>query len=361
MKTQLVCSVDVSRVLMFATLASWERRPELQRLCALGGDTGTIDPRRAAESLPGLSDTACRNLLRHLAYLELIDRHGALTDLGRRCAETGEAPTWELGAFDMLVAVHPLFGRRVLGVNRREARAGDRSFEVVEAPSWLRPDAAQVDACALGSFARVSLVGFPAPRGMGTRCFVEAADPATLVWDLDLATGENRWSLRGEVRADDGPRAYETAPESVEPAQVAGLYAAWERRLDGRTGRVGIDWDGALQASGRETFLRTLHYPRVQVGALGTFEDVHVEDVPVGPRNATAARAWALGLTAAAVAAEDAYCPPTRVSEAFGSVVHGTPLAPQAGGVPVYAELAATTMPHRTRWQLAAALDLSLE
>ena len=107
MKATLEAEVEVREVAVFAELAVWEKRPDLQALCAAAQDRVSLDEEAIATVLPGLSLRARENLLRHLSYVGLTGRDGAPTALGRRCATTGAAPAWEQGGYRLLVAFPP--------------------------------------------------------------------------------------------------------------------------------------------------------------------------------------------------------------------------------------------------------------
>jgi hypothetical protein len=122
-------------------------------------------------------------------------------------------------------------------------------------------------------------------------------------------------------------------------------------------------YDGAAPA-GRDSFLRTFSYPQVKAGELGTFRDVVVDGVPVGPSGAAEARSWALALALARIAEADAYCSKDAWATTWDAVVRGTPLDPEAGEPPAPVEVSAragTPLPARTRWLLCAPSDLAVE
>jgi hypothetical protein len=122
-------------------------------------------------------------------------------------------------------------------------------------------------------------------------------------------------------------------------------------------------YDGKAR-SGHETFTRTLPYPEVTLSEFGSFRDVQVESVPVGPANAPEARAWATALATARVASANVYCSPSGWLKTWESVVAGTPLEATAGAAPLQsAVIAAGTPPlaSRLQWLLQAPSDLTME
>lgn len=361
MKAQLRSEAELWDVAVFAELAVWERRPELQLLCSIAQKRGALGPDDVDRVLPGLSGTARENLARHLTYLRLLDERGALTPLGRRCAETGEAPAWELGGYRFLVAVHSLFRCHLLGFMRVPGDRKDTDFQLERVPPWLRPDPDRVWTSAIDSAVRFTLQRLPAPPGAGAdpRCRAEALRPATVVWQIDLESGQNAWHIEGELGSG---RTFRSPPESVPAQELTGLLTAWDRRWSPNRRRVSMAYDGHA-TDGHDSFLRTFEYAGVEAGDRGTFREVVVEDVPVGPASSAEARSWARALAIARVAAADAYCPNDAWAKEWDAVVRGTPLDPGAGTAPAPDELDGNEEPFqaRTRWLLRAANDLAME
>ena len=132
MKASLKTEVEIQDIAVFAELAVWEKRPDLQLVCNTAQDQGTLNADAIDVVLPGLSPRARENLLRHLRYIGLVDRNGALTALGRRCASSGEAPAWEQGVYRLLMASHPLFDSHVLDFRRAPGDWHDHDFSNFE-------------------------------------------------------------------------------------------------------------------------------------------------------------------------------------------------------------------------------------
>jgi hypothetical protein len=358
MKTTLRAEVELWEVEVFAELAVWELRPELQRLCAAVPEGGSLGPEQVDAALPGLSATGRQNLIRHLKYLHILEEDGTLGRAGNRCVETGEAPAWELGVYRFLVAVHPLFERSVLGFQRVSSDPLDRDFEGLgDLPDWLVPAPRRIWRSVFDANEKFTVHSLPAVRGSAPRCRAHQLPPARLEWHIDLDSNHNEWTLSGEVGDADGRKPFRSQPRSVTAAQIAGVFATWDSRYSHGTGRVEIAYDGK---AGRETFRRDFRYPRVCVGALGEFEDVLVEDVPVGPSTPAAAQAWALALLLARIGEGDAYVTRAEWAASWDDVVRGTPLNPRAGPAPEPTSLPRTTPP-RVRWLTAAATDLAME
>lgn len=361
MKALLQSEVELWNIAAIAEIAVWERRPELQHLCAVVPERGTLGPGEVDRVLPGLSDAARRNIVRHLSYLRLIDDRGELTLLGRRCAATGQAPAWELGGYYFLVAVHPLFRCHVIDFQRAPADGKDWNFNSTESvPAWFRPDPDRVWTSAFDGTLKFTLQRLPSPHGADPRWRASKLPPAKLVWKIHLESGENTWHIEGEL---EGPRAFRSQPESVLPQKLTSLFAAWDDRWNPGTRRVAMAYDGTA-AAGRDSFIRSFRYPEVKAGELGTFSDVVVDGVPVGPGSAAESRSWAIALGIARIAAADVYCSKDAWATEWDAVVHGTPLDPDAGKVlapDAVGDLGGKPLPVRTRWLLCAPSDLAME
>jgi hypothetical protein len=362
-KTVLQSDVELWKISAFAEVAVWERRPELQRVCTMAPERG-LGPAEIDQALPGLSETARGNIIRYLNYLRLIDDGGALTALGRRCAATGEAPAWELGGYSFLVSAHPLFRCHVIAFRRAPGEDQDRDFQDLDdTPAWFRVDPGRIWTCGFDGDVKFTIHALTAPRGAGPKCRARTLPPARLVWNIDLDSGQNAWHIEGEVPGERERRRFRTRPESVRPESIAGMFAAWEKRWNPASRRVSMAYDGKAR-DGRETFLRTFRYPQVEAGGFGTFADVMVENVPVGPSGPAEASQWALALAIARVTDADAYCSREGWAREWGAAVSGTPLEPGAGKAPTLETITnatARSLPGRTRWLLAAASDLAVE
>lgn len=351
MKVSFTGMVELWSLTVFAELAVWEKRPELQRLCASGATIGDVEIDRA---LPGLSDTGRRNILRHLEQTRLVDAAGVLTALGRACAKSGDAPAWELGVYNFLIATHPLFGHHVLDFERSGEDARPAFDGLASVPSWFVVEPDRIWTSAVQGGGRFSIQSLPALRGEDPRCVAKSLAPAALRWELDPLSGNNTWRVEGTV-ADT---TFTSPPGTVATDRVAGVYARCERRWDERQQRLLMAYDGGA-ARGDDRFIRRLRHGKVDAGDLGCFDDVVADAVPVGPATAAQAREWALALTLARTGEADAYCSRAAWERHWTTTIAGTPLETTAGVPPdPAAVLAASGLTARGRWLLAAALDL---
>ena len=365
MQASLTAQVDLWDIAVFAELVVWEMRPDLQVLCAGAQTRGCLDEDAIDAILPGIPARGRSNLLRHLRYIHLIDRSASLTHLGRRCASLGEAPAWEQGAYYLLAASHPLFGCHVLDFKRCQGDAFDRDFDNLEPiPNWLRADAKRVFTSALDRSTRFSLGAFPAARGTDSVCRRWEMEPGALRWEIDLETGRNRWTIEGHLGTAAERRSFKSAPESAEPSELVGLFGEWESRWDARQGLVAMEFDGKMAVGGRETFRRNMSFEHVRVGRFGTFDEVVVRDVPVGPATDRDARSWASAIVVAQTEAADAYVAPPTWRAAWSDAIEHTPLSGRAGDVPDVANLrqvAGRPLRARTGWLLSAGQHLRME
>lgn len=361
MKTELRAPVELMDISIFAELAVWEPRPELQRLCRAAEEKRRLDADLVASVLPGLSASACRNLLRTVEYLRLTSSDGVLTELGKRCAKTGEAPAWELGVYTFLVARHPCFDVWPVAFRREPADGQDRDFSSLEElPGWFTPKPNESWVSAFEDGTRFTIAAFPSRPGQNAAVRIRSLPPATLVWALDLASGKNRYHVEGHV---EGAGALRTTDMMVPEREVTALFGQWERRWNAAAGRVMMPYDGGADNSGRDSFVRTLHYKKVGAGQRGAFELAKVEGVPVGPSSPQEARSWALALALASSESLGTFVTPSAWKRAWEQVIAGSPLQSGAGAAPdslTVLEQSRTLSP-RLRWLLAAPADLSLE
>ena len=368
MKARLETDVEIRDVAVFAELAVWEKRPDLRILCATAQDRGALDEAAIDTVLPGLSQRARTNLRRHLSDLRLVDPDGgALTGLGRRCASSGEAPAWEQGVYRLLVASHPIFDSHLLDFIRAPDDPFDRDFDRREAlPSWLRPERDRVFASVFERSRRFSVAGFPAERGQNPACRSGETITGKLRWDIDLASGGNQWTIEGQVSGGwrKGGGKFRSEPESVESNELDELFADWEPQWNMEVRRVAMAYDGKVMEDGHEPFLRSRQYGRKQVRDFGSFDEVVVRDIPVGPATKDDARIWATAILVARSEAGDGYMASDDWRSEWAAAIEDTPLAAWAGDAPDpvgLSEVNGRPLAPRTRWLLAAGADLSME
>lgn len=364
MKTVLRAPVELFAISIFAEVAVWERRPELQRLLRSVAPGGMVDTAVVAAALPGLSDSALRNVVKTVEHMRLIEANGAIAEFGKECLASGDAPAPELGVFTILVAKHICFNAWPIGFRRERADGQDRDFSsLVEVPSWFEPSPTWIWTSGFEDKQGFTISSFPAAAGQSARCRLDILPPALLHWEMDLSTGENRLHVEGETGSAGKSIHFQTRDIYVSNDEVLTYFPDWEPRWDGATGRVLLAYDGAADQDGRDDFLRTITYAKVQAGHRGTFSSPKVEGVPVGPPGASEATAWATALSLARVRAAGAYVTPKSWATVWCTVLTNTPLAPAGGAVPDISSLLnqQPNLSPRLRWLLAAGTDLTME
>lgn len=363
MRAVLQTKIPLWNIAMFAELAVWERRPELQRLCLAAQAGGRLDAALAASQLPGLSERAYANLLRSLAYLQLIDGQGQLTAFGRRCAETGEGPAWEQGVYHLLVAVNPLCGGCILDFIRANDDEKDHDFSDLErVPAWLQPGREHVHTSVFER-TNFSLAAFPCPRNEAPKCRGTKLPDASLAWTVDLTTGDSRWYIEGAVGSRD-IRRFRTDDVPLTLPNVTGFFGLWERRWDTRRGFAAIAYDHGVGADGSEDFRRTWKYSDIEVTPDLHFDSISVDDVPVGPASDADARAWAAAIAVGKTGAADTYVTPSAWHLRWQEAAELPPLRGRAGQPPdptTVRKVGDRPIAARTCWLLAAAADIGTE
>lgn len=365
MRANLESEVELWELAVPAELAVWERRPELQRLCAAIDDDRPLDETVVEHHLPGLSTRGRTNLIRSLVEMRLLDDQLRVSAFGRRCAKTGEAPAWEMGVYRLWVACHPLCGSLFLDFAREPGENDDRDYSnLSELPQWLRPSAQRVYESALfDEVCRFSVVRFPGPHRTAPPCRSRRLEPARLTWGINLASGENQWRITGQVEAGGARRDIRNLRGSLDAEAVVGLHARWERRWDRAGGRALIAFDGRVGADGGENFLRTMNYERVAFPEFGEFAPVEILELPVGPASEADARAWATAVTVGRVEAAGGYIAPSQWHDIWHEAVRGTPLDGRAGAPPAPGAVEVIDrrpLRPRTRWLLTAPADLDM-
>lgn len=362
MKTKLRAEVEVTAVTVLAEVAVFERRPELALVCRAAAQRGGLDVQLFDSVLPGLSEAARSNLRRHCEYLGLCDGEGRLTEAGRHCAERSEAPIPEQGVYTFWVAQHPLCGVRLLHFRREHPDPRDSDFQNLQAvPDWLQADRSRSSESVLDR-TRFCLRELHGPPQQPVKCRLAGAPACQLSWDIDLSTGENQWSLTGQLEWS-GPEGrqgarFTTPRESIRDLEGPALFASWERRWSKAQGYAAMDFDGKLgEAEG--AFRRDFRYPSVTVPSRGQYANVEVIGVPVGPSSQAQAQRWADALLLAALEKEQGYVVTSRLQALWSGLIRGTPLqgfSVKLAGVEEY--LRALEGKERVYWMLAAPFDL---
>lgn len=364
MRCELRASVQVNRFAVFAEMAWLERRPELGHLCRQARAAGRLDAALVRGALPGVGEAGARSLLRWCVQLDLCDPAGALKPLGEQAATNDSAPVPEQGVYELWTATHPLFGgTRVLHAERKMSARDGRFDALVPIPE--RPVLGAIFSSVLDPNEQFLVRGFPRTDGAEPRASLLPGAQASIEWRLDFTTGKNEWRLEGALEVSERKRVMRSKPESAE-VSLERLFASWTQRYlppdvrwDSESRRLLVPFD-ELDDAAQETFMSSFPLDTVEVPGKGTYRDMRVEDVPLGPLTAQDAQAWAEARFARKLRAEQAYLGRAAVREAFQVGVRGNPLSRWRLELPAHsALLAQLASAPETFWHLAAPVDLS--
>lgn len=369
MRCELTTELPVRRVAAFAEMAWLERRPELGLLCRAALEHGhRISTAIVQSALPGLSDAGANNVIAWCNMLGLCDGHGGLTALGENVADTDEAPVPEQGVYGLWLAEHPVLGKKVLAVERL-ASSRDQRFESIE-PLALEPDLGQVFSSVLNGKDRFIVRKLPTNHGQSGGLALETSATCRFRWSLDFDQARNQWQLDGMIEAPLSNGKHEMRPMQHDPESdeldLWSLAATWATGPLSSCGswqtnerRLAVTFDGLVDSE-LDTFLKTLALRRVEIPGKGVYENVTLEDVPIGPSSAQDAQRWAMARFDRHLSAKPGYRSRAEVREEFALLTEDTPLETFAPTLPSHDELLthASKEPERF-WSLAAPVDLS--
>jgi hypothetical protein len=369
MKCHLTTNLAVKRVAVFAEMAWLERRPELGLLCrAAQAHDHRITTAVVRSTLPGLSDAGANNIIAWCKSLGLCDGRGALSELGEDVAEADEAPVPEQGVYGLWLAQHPLFGRRVLAVERLTSNR-DQQFTDIK-PLEIEPDRGKVFRSVLNSKDRFIVRDLPTNHGQSGGLVGETQATCSLRWTLDFEQAEDRWQLEGSMEAPQGNGKYamhsiqhEAERDGLDLWNLASTWATGPLSPFGRwkpdERRLAVAFGGLAPAE-TETFRKDLKLPRADVPGKGTYENVTLEGVPIGPASAKDAQSWALARFDHHISKNPGYRSRTEIREQFAQLTEDTPLEAFSPTLPSHEDLLtqASKDPERF-WSLAAPVDLA--
>lgn len=369
MKVTLSRQIQVHHFAAFAEMAWMERRPELGLICRQAMASGRrLSNETIGQVLPGLSPHGAANVIMWCKTLDICDEQGALKKLGEDVAQSDTAPVPEQGVYEFWVARHELFGTRILAVERLSSRREQRLEEIRDLQ--LVPDQGKVFRSVLEPQERFLLRKLLTNHGTLGCIPRETKAVCTLRWTIDFSAGRNQWRLEGALDMQQnagmaGMRPMKHDGESVEidvwdlarrwgtrEFQGFGTWNAEERRLAVPLPGLGVDE--------METFRKTISIPRVEVAGKGIYENVKIENVPIGPGNAKDAQTWAHGRFDRNITKNPAYRSRAHVRDCFFELVKDTPLESFNPTVPAHAQLLHEYEKNREIfWSFAAPVDLS--
>lgn len=369
MRCVLTTDIPVSRVAVFAEMAWLERRPELGLLCRAAREHGNrITPAVVQSALPGLPDAGANNVIAWCKMLGLCDGRGGLTALGEDVADADVAPVPEQGVYGLWLVQHPVLGRRVLAAERLAANR-DQRFESVE-PLAVDPDRGKVFRSVLDGKERFMVRDLPTNHGQPGAVVGDTRATCRLRWTLDFDQARDQWQLDGMIEAPQGngkhamrPMQHEPESDGLDLWSLASTWATGPLSSFGRwqagERRLAVAFDG-LSDGEVETFRKTLALRRVEIPGKGVYDNVTLEEVPVGPASAQDAQRWAMARFDRHLSAKPGYRCRADVREQFAQLTEDTPLEAFAPTLPSHDDLLsqASRDPERF-WSLAAPVDLS--
>ncbi len=370
MKAVLSSGIFVSRVAVFAEMAWMERRPELGLLCRAARDHGNrISIETVRSALPGLSDTGANNVIDWCKMLGLCDERGGLMALGEDVAETDEAPVPEQGVYDLWLAEHPVIGRRVLSVERLASNR-DARFEHIE-PLPVQPDRGKVFRSVVDPNERFQVRDLPTNHGKACCLVGETRASCRISWTLDFDAGRDHWQLDGTIDAPSGNGTIlvQHGSES-EGLDLWGLATTWASgpmssfgRWQPSERRLAVSFRG-LALDEIDSFRKTLALGRVEVPGKGSYENVTLEDVPIGPESTDDAQQWAMSRFDRSFDKHPVYRSRADVRQLFADLTEGTPLERFSPTLPAHEELLGAQGSKAPEdlarfWALAAPVDLA--
>ncbi len=369
MRCVLTTEIPVGRVAVFAEMAWMERRPELGLICRTAQAHGNrITSAVVQSALPGLPDAGANNVISWCKMLGLCDGRGGLTALGEDVAISDEAPVPEQGVYCLWLAQHPVLGRRVLAVERLSSNR-DQRFQSIE-PLKVEPDRGKVFRSVLDGKERFMVRDLPTNHGDPGGLVDDTRATCRFRWTLDFDQTRDQWQLDGMIEAPQGngkhamrPMQHDPESDGLDLWKLASTWATGPLATFGRwqsnERRLAVAFDG-LAEDELDTFRKSLALRRVEVPGKGVYENVSLEDVPVGPAAAQDAQRWAMARFDRHLSEKPGYRSRAEVREQFAQLTEYTPLETFAPTLPSHDDLLlrASKDPERF-WSLAAPVDLS--
>ncbi len=357
MKCTLKAPLQVEQYTAFAEVAVCETRPEIGVLLKSALET-RLTSTLVQQVLPGVTERGASNLIAWCHYAGLCKRNGELTALGGDAAVTNKVPVPEQGAYRFQVVSHPLIGRRIIAFQRVTPSSRDGRFEDLQ-PIPLEPDT-EVDHYLVRGTDPIRFRGF-LTNAQQPGCVREKPSTATLVWTLDFDENSSTWrvEVRPERQTATAVRAWD---REALVAELAAHYLAHRGDWDRGAHRFRVPFDEvAKDRHAEESFLKDYVLEGdVQVKGAGSFQEVTLSHVPVGPRTADDARRWAHALFLRALQDPLQYRPWAEVETLFDDLVRDTPLQGYGLTLPPISHFLETIVDNRALfWSVAAPEDLA--
>lgn len=367
MRAVLSSEIPIEYVAVFAEMAWLERRPELALICRAARSGGNrIGGASIQAVVPGLADAGARNIVAWCRMLGLCDAQGSLTVLGEEVAESGEAPVPEQGVYGFWLAQHPLLGRRILAAERLSASRDYRFDHIVPLP--LTPDRGVLFCSVRDPQQRYLLRDLPSNHGQ-PGCLPGRTQASCRVrWTLDFSSRQEQWQLDGAIESPQGgltPMQHTAESDGIELDGLADAWGAGPLAAFGRwqvaERRLAVGFRGLTDAE-QDDFRKTLKVSKVEVAGKGSYANVSIADVPIGPLAADDAQRWAVARLDRRLSRQPEYRSRSQVRHLFAELVEATPLEPFAPELPAHETLIAEPLPSQKPevfWSLAAPVDLA--
>lgn len=367
MRCDIVQPLDVHRFAVFAEMAEYVKRPEMQALCRSALKAGGfITPEAVRSVLPGASDVACKNIIDWSREIGLCDGRGALTEAGEQAAsEEGEAPLLEQGVYAMWGVEHPVLGGRVLHWERIRI---DRNDEGTPAPLPMTIDRRQVWRSVIsgkGFEVRDLPSGNLEPLGYRDP---ERQSTCEFRWNLDFRAGASQWMLAGRIAGgrDGDPGPIRSTP-TERKCDLPTLADRWMRQVNPAEGRwnlqhrrLDVGFKDTLDESVRLTFQTSVRLAEVEGPDDDVYEDVRITEVPVGPATSDDARRWMLWRLRRRLT-EPGYRSSDSLNADYAAITEGTPLETMTSAPDPEEILREARNERPVFWRIAAGLDLTCE
>jgi hypothetical protein len=368
MKAVLSQPISVSRFAAFAEMAWLQRRPELGILCRAATQSGMIlTPQLIQSVVPGVSEAGARNIIRSCHQLGLCSAQGLLSKLATSIQKDDEVPIPEQGVYRFWVAKHPVLGSRILAAERVSAEK--EFWSPQPAALSVQPSCNVVFTSAIAPKERFILREFPSNHGQ-TVCFPESTQSrCRFTWQLDFDAQTDWWVLEGELDTTSDPS---TMTPISHPGETDGLdllalaklwgqgplseYGSWQVNDQ----RLAVSL-ASLDAREQDSFRKSFRLPKATVPNKGTYADVRLDDVPIGPQSQREANDWAKGILLRRLKADVSYRSRTTLRAFLHKHVTDTPLSAFSIELPAHQALLADTskISPEVFWSVAAPVDLA--
>jgi len=191
-----------------------------------------------------------------------------------------------------------------------------------------------------------------------------------LRWTLDFDQARDQWQLDGVIEAPQGngkhamrPMQHEPESDGLDLWNLASTWATGPLSSVGRwqagERRLAVAFNSLAEAE-LDSFRKTVTLRRVEIPGKGAYDNVTLEDVPVGPASAQDAQRWAMARLERHLSVKPGYRSRAEVREQFAQLTEDTALEVFAPTLPSHDDLLlqASKDPERF-WSLAAPVDLS--